>query len=166
MRDFLDAPFEFPEVCELVRKSHTPEIAGVGDADTLRRQNVALSSELTETKGQLDDEKRKLRILSNERNSLKRKALHYVELRKRFKAEHERVKYWQKTAEGARVDTSAVTERNYLERQKKQLETRIEHLESQVHNLQLELADSRKEKVSEISSFNTKNRQKDRQPDR
>ena len=148
MKKFLEEPFRYPDVADPRPKPAVPlEISGVGDEDTLRSQNVELTSELSETKDQLRNAKQRCVIFSRERNSAKRKAANYDALRKRQRADHEKIKYWQARAEENRFEISASSKVADLEKEKRQLEQHVTVLETQVALLKDELADTLAEKV-------------------
>ena len=148
MRKFLEEPFRYPDVVDPRPKAAVPlEIAGVGDGDTLRAQNVELTSELAEAKEQLNGAKQRCVIFSRERNTAKRKAANYDALRKRQRADHEKIKYWQSRAEENRLETSASSKLEELEKEKRQIEQHVDVLETQVALLKQELADTLAEKV-------------------
>ena len=147
LQNFLDAPFVYPVVADARPKAIPPVFAGVGDENTLRNANVALEVELSGTKEQIQHFRRRSEGFRRERDSAKRKASRYDELRKRHKAEHEKAKYWMSRAEQSRTDASATTKLQYVEKQNQQLESHIVRLEEQIAELTEKLKDTRNEKV-------------------
>ena len=96
---FLASPFAYPAVSDVTPLSVPPIIAGIGDSNVLRLQNLSLQKSVDEeTKQRLQTEKL-LRRASIQRDSAKRKADRktetYENLRKRHKAMTAQKSYWE-----------------------------------------------------------------------
>ena len=89
----------YPAAVEAVERPVPPAIAGVGDGDSLRLQNISLNRELNKTNERLSDAQKKCRLLTRERDAAKRKAdtkaTNYQRERKKHKASSVNATYWK-----------------------------------------------------------------------
>ena len=154
-QEFLDAPFEFPEVNDPKPTPPVPTTLNrAGDPQTLRLVNISLATELTETEEKLtvieenlDKERQHVEDLRRERDAAKRKSTQCDDLRKKQKAETEKVRYWQNRVSENHAEASASTQLRQLEKENEQLKQQLEETESRVIELQQALEDERNEKV-------------------
>ena len=147
-QDFLNALFIFPAIEEIEPRAEVPsEINGVGDENTLRLQNVTLTAELTNTKNCLDDEQQRAKDLQRERDAAKRKASIVDDLRKKQKADHEKVRYYQKQIQEQNDEAKASEQLKTVEREKNQMEEHVASMEFEILELREKLEKSLNEKV-------------------
>ena len=154
LRDFLDAPFEFPRVDddnnEPRPRQNTlpPEIVGVGDEDTLRSQNVTLNAELDEAKSKLVSLKRQVVQIQNQGRTARRKGERYDAIRKKLKAADEQVRYWKREAERGRVEETSAAALKEANSKNAQLEKWNERLEQQIEDFRERLTEALTDKVT------------------